>query len=128
MNNIVKTLGALAIAGTVAAGGAAFTAGGLDSTVAADQFIGGQVTQTVTGATLESVAYLRAVVPNKVSEVDLVFAGDVTGKTVTLNFDQASNFTCTVVDGTHATCNTVTASNGGVATSFEQINVAVSNG
>ena len=60
MNTIVKTLGALVIAGTVAAGGSAFTAGGLTNDADPSQFIGGTVAQTVDGATLDAVAYALA--------------------------------------------------------------------
>jgi hypothetical protein len=49
--------GALVLAGLVAAGGAAFTDTGVTDQAGAAQFVGGTVTQSVTGATLANIAY-----------------------------------------------------------------------
>jgi hypothetical protein len=72
-----KILGAVAVAGLVATGGSAFTAGGL--TLAAEKqtaFIGGTVSQTVTGASLESIVYgYFSVADAKISSVTLTFIG-----------------------------------------------------
>jgi hypothetical protein len=57
MKTPTKIITALALAGIAVAGGAAFTAGGLTDTAAGTQFIGGQATQTVNGATLKSISY-----------------------------------------------------------------------
>ncbi len=49
-----KIITALALAGLAVAGGAAFTATGVDKPCRQSQFIGGTVAQSVTGATLTS--------------------------------------------------------------------------
>ena len=59
MRKSSKIISAAAIAVLAAAGGTAFTATGLDITgqAASAQFIGGTVTQGVTGATLKDILY-----------------------------------------------------------------------
>jgi hypothetical protein len=112
MNTIVKTLGALVIAGTVAAGGSAFTAGGLGNTVPT-AFIGGSVTQTVSGASLDGVKYTPAALnPNQISTVDLTFNNSVVGQDVVVSFDAGGEASCTVaVDGLSASCGSLTQAN-----------------
>jgi hypothetical protein len=71
MRNSIKFLGALAVAGLVAAGGSAFTGAGLTSSAPADQFIGGSVSQTVSGAILTSTKY--SLTGNNITGIDLTF-------------------------------------------------------
>src|SRR6478752_5217202 len=49
--------GALALASLAAFGGSAFTGSGVTLAAPASQFIGGTVSQSVTGATLQSIVY-----------------------------------------------------------------------
>jgi hypothetical protein len=49
--------GALALASLAAFGGSAFTGSGVTMVAPTSQFIGGTVSQSVTGATLQSIAY-----------------------------------------------------------------------
>lgn len=58
MKSFTKILAAVAVAGTVAVGGSAFTAAGMTISPAAESvFVGGSVTQTVEGANLDSIVY-----------------------------------------------------------------------
>jgi hypothetical protein len=121
MNAIIKTLGAFAIAGTVAAGGSAFTGGGLTMTADATQFVGGTVSQTISGATLTDVNYtLNTSNPAKttVGAVVLSFAAltPVTGQDVdvVLTNDAGTplveNISCAISGaGLIATCTSITA-------------------
>ncbi len=75
MRKSVKIAIATAFAGLVAAGGVAFTATGINNT-APDQFVGGTVHQSVTGADLTNIAYVYADESNTaVESVTLTFAG-----------------------------------------------------
>ena len=120
MKNITKIAGAIAMAGVVAAGSSAFTAGGLAKANGLNgDFIGGQIRQTVSaGSTLNSIAYGFFDAEADVLEVNsvaLVFAGDeLVGRRVTAYLNHAANtetFTCTlplsdgeVVPTTSVTC------------------------
>jgi hypothetical protein len=59
--SMLQLLGGVAVAGAVAAGSTALTGTGLawsgSATGSATQFVGGSVTQTVTGATVSGIAY-----------------------------------------------------------------------
>ena len=79
---ILISLGALAVAGLVATAGSAFTASGLSTSGQApsSQFVGGSVSQTNTGAVLESTKY--TVANNKVTGIDLTFDRAAAGKTL----------------------------------------------
>src|SRR5664279_4520685 len=57
MRTPTKIITALALAGLAVAGGSAFTAAGLGNSDTTDQFIGGTVAQSISGADLVSVAY-----------------------------------------------------------------------
>jgi len=59
MRKSSKLLVAATAAGLIATAGSAFTGTGISTTgtAAADQFVGGQVSQSVTGATLSTIAY-----------------------------------------------------------------------
>jgi len=89
MRKSAKITIGLVFAGLAAAGGAAVTATGLENTSITNQRIGGTVTQTVTGAVLTSVHYNFSDGPGnlKVGSIELVFTGDVVGRTVHINAD-----------------------------------------
>jgi hypothetical protein len=88
MRSALQLLGGVAAAGAVAAGATAFTASGVttSSTAALPQFIGGTVTQAVTGAELSNIAYAFSDATNTIiSSVTLTFlSGSANGKAVTL--------------------------------------------
>jgi hypothetical protein len=91
MRNLIQLAGGVAVAGVVAAGSTAFTAGGgiaFDGTGTGQttQFVGGTVTQTVSGATLDLVDYTWTDTTTKtiLATVVLTFADATSGKTPTL--------------------------------------------
>jgi hypothetical protein len=113
MRKSTKFLGAVAVAGLIAAGGSAFTGTGVTNGAGATQFVGGTVSQSVTGATLSSVTYSFADAPanTAVHSVALVFADENTlAKTPTVTFTggNAVAFTCDVIAATTrlSTCTT----------------------
>ena len=70
--------GAIALTGAVAATGGAFTAGGLVREPDATVFVGGEVSQTIEGATLESIDYDYTDASNSsVNEVTLTFSAEI---------------------------------------------------
>jgi hypothetical protein len=82
-----KLLGAVAVAGLVAAGGTAFTASGVafnGTSATGTQLVGaGSVTQTVDGAVVESVVY--GTTAGEVDTVTVTFTTDLpTGASVSL--------------------------------------------
>lgn len=92
---------AVAVAGVIASG-AAFTATGVTSTAAASQFVGGTVSQTITGATLTDIAYGFTDATNTaVNAVTLTFAADAVGKhvAIALSGNGASSSSCVDVHG-----------------------------
>jgi hypothetical protein len=98
-----KFFAALAVAGVVAAGGSAFTGGGLGPDPAA-QFVGGSVTQTVTGTSVADIAYAVAS-DNTISKVTLTFGDDaVNGKKPALVFDATTAYDCAVVVSRKSDC------------------------
>jgi len=133
MKTIVKALGALAIAGTVAVGGSAFTGTGLANSAGATQFIGGTIDQTVTGATLNGVVYgYSDDTHTAVSSVALTFAAPLSaaqdvsvaltdGAVVPIT---TTDWTCTTTDGTLVT---ITCSAGTNVTNLHSLAVTVDN-
>lgn len=107
---------AVAVAGVVAASGAAFTATGLTNNAGPTQYIGGTVTQAVTGATLSDVAYgFTDATKTSVNLVTLTFSNDVNGKTPTIAFAGSSaSFTCTPISAGSSACTPDSAPAGGV--------------
>jgi hypothetical protein len=91
-----KLLGAVAVAAIVAASGSAFTGTGLSTTAGDSQFVGGQVTQTVTGATLANIKYNTVgAAATAVSTVDLTFAdANADAQTVTVKVNSGSGLAC----------------------------------
>jgi hypothetical protein len=110
MRNSTKLLGAVAVAGVVAATGSAFTGGGLTSSAPQSQFVGGTVGQTVSGAILESTAY--TVVDNVVTNIHLTFDTAADGKALTVTFGGAS-YSCDTVVSTGTDCTGSAANNAG---------------
>ena len=91
MRNLHKLLGAVAVAGIVAAGGSAFTAANtVPNTVA------GYGTSTITGATATSLKYTLNADGTQITAAAMNFDGDLTGKTVKAGFGTAALTTCSV--------------------------------
>lgn len=94
-------VGAVAIGGAAVAMGGAFTAGGLTqaSEVTNDVFIGGQVAQTVEGATLAAIDYTfnNPDDPATITSVALTFDARAVGKTPTITFDEGAPTSCSAV-------------------------------
>jgi hypothetical protein len=116
--NITKRVkiaaGALALAGAVTLTGGAFTASGLTNGDGDEKFVGGTVTQTVTGAaTLDTVTYAYTDVSNLVaSSVQLAFGSITAGSAVSVAADGAASVACTEtveIDGDTYDCNIVDA-------------------
>jgi hypothetical protein len=95
-SNHKKLLGAVAVAGIVAASGSAFTGTGLSTTAGDSQFVGGQVSQTVTGATLANIKYNTVgAAATAVSTVDLTFAdANADAQTVTVKVNSGGALAC----------------------------------
>ena len=109
MHKHAKLLGAVAVAGLVAATGSAFTGTGLTNAAGATQFVGGTVSQAVTGATLSAVAYTFSnTTKTAVTQIDLTFATGANGQAVTVALTGADSdaFTCTVITNDASTCTT----------------------
>ncbi|MDT7550389.1 MAG: hypothetical protein QOE84_2783 [Actinomycetota bacterium] len=108
MNTKHKLFGALAVAGVIAASGSAFTGTGLGNTAPATQFVGGTVSQTVTGATLAGIAYSFADAPANtlVNSIALTFTTTADGRTVAVApaGGTGGTFTCTAVSSNASTC------------------------
>lgn len=116
MRKSVKIATTLGIAGLAFVGSVAFTGTGLSSTAASTQFIGGTISQTVTGATLTDLAYGFTDTTNaSVSSVTLTFADATGGKTPTLSLTGGTpvHFTCGAISGTAPFTSTCTADTGG---------------
>ena len=116
----VKLLGAVAVAGLVAAGGTAFTtstdlATGSSANVSNTRFLGGSVSQTVTvgAGTQVDLTYVRAGTPNqnKLASITLVFADALVNSDVTLDAtygtsaNDQSAVACTSSDQITYVCN-----------------------
>jgi hypothetical protein len=114
MHKSNKYVGALAIAGIVAAGGTAFTA---SNTMAASQVVGYGST-SISGATVSSLTYNLNGSGDNVDSVTLVLAGDTTASTVALGFNGAATTACgagTLDNPTTPTSTTYTCDNGGAS-------------
>jgi hypothetical protein len=100
--NTKKLIGAVAVAGIVAAGGSAFTGTGVTDAAAGSQFVGGTVSQTITGATLNDIAYgFTNAADTTINAVTLTFEADALGKHVSIALagNGASTSTCVDVHG-----------------------------
>jgi hypothetical protein len=91
MKKLGKALGAVAIAGAIAASGSAFTA---SNTLPSSSVTRGYGAQTITGVTAQSVDYVLDTAAEKISGVDLVLTGDTTAKTIEIAFSGAAPAAC----------------------------------
>jgi hypothetical protein len=100
MRKNFKLLGAVAVAGLVAATGSAFTAG---NTIPAS--VAGYGSSTISGATATVLSYTLSADGTQITASALTFTGNQTGRTVKAGFGTAALTACTV--GAHdATANT----------------------
>ena len=105
-------IGVVAVFGSMAVAGSAFTGTGLTNTAGSTQFVGGTVSQSITGATLAGVEYSFGDAPanTAIRSAVLTFAADSDGKAVAVEFTggNAVVFTCTAVEavGHTSTCTT----------------------
>jgi hypothetical protein len=123
MSKTRKLLGATALAGVFAAGGAAFTAG---NSLPAPDATRGYGSQTISGVTAESVAYNTNVAEDTITSVALVLTGDTTTKTIQIAFNDAAPATCSdlgTFDGVedHTTYSCTTNQSVATATKFALI-------
>lgn len=131
MTKNIKLLGAIAVAGVVAATGSAFTGTGLSTTGSAGsaQYVGGTVDQSVTGGTLSSVAYGFVDTTNTaVNEVTLTFADTNTaGKTpsITLAGGTPISFLCEQIVETTGTTSICSPADGASQSGVTSIAVTV---
>jgi hypothetical protein len=110
--SMLQLLGGVAAAGVVAAGATAFTASGVTSTVtSAGSFMGGFVTQSVTGTVVDTVTYGYAdgAAKTQVHTIALHFADtNSVGAAVTLSTTGSGaaqpTWTCGAVSGQASTC------------------------
>jgi hypothetical protein len=123
MKKLGKAIGALAIAGAIAAGGSAFTAA---NTLPRTTSVHGYGQETITGVTATTVTYVLNAAKDTVTEVDLVLSGDTTGDTIKIGFNGAAPAACsgagdnTAVTSTSYACTGLTQAVG-TWTSFELI-------
>src|SRR5688500_16355815 len=107
MRKSAKIITALSVAGLAVAAGSAFTGTGVATAgqAASGQFVGGTVSQSVTGATLNSIVYgFTDGTKTAVDKVTLTFADATGGKTPTIALAGGTEvtFLCTAIDaGTH---------------------------
>ena len=103
MRKSAKLITALSVAGLAVAAGSAFTGAGLTNAAGSAQFVGGQVSQTVTGATLTDLEYgFTDATKTAVNQVTLTFADATGGKTPVLSLagGGTATFSCDPIDGT----------------------------
>lgn len=103
MRTSVKAISALSVAGLALVAGSAFTGAGLSTSgdAAAPQFIGGTVSQAVTGATLTDLVYgFTDGTQTAVNQVTLTFADGADTKVplLTLTGGGAATFACDPID------------------------------
>jgi hypothetical protein len=108
MRKSAKIVTAVAVAGLAFASGSAFTGTGLANSAPATQFIGGTVSQSVTGATLAGVTYAFADTDAKtqVNSITLNFTDTTDGHTVavTPSGGTGGTFACGAVLNNASTC------------------------
>jgi hypothetical protein len=100
MRRSTKLVGALAVAGIVAAGGTAFTNSNTFATGSTAPLTGYGTTH-VSGATINSMAYNLSGPGDNVDTVTLVLAGDTTTSAVSIGFNGGATTSCGT--GTFAT-------------------------
>jgi hypothetical protein len=134
---MLQLLGGVAVAGAVAAGSTAFTANGIQNTISGSTFLGGSVSQSVTGANLTAMSATTSDAPTNrlVTAFDLTFDGNTpAGRTVTLTSDgtisagSPTGFYCeTVQANKHSVCTAGTSlvAPGGSYTDITSVTVSV---
>jgi hypothetical protein len=103
MRTAAKIAGGLAAAALAAVGSSALTGSGVTNNAGSSQFIGGTISQSVTGATLASVDYAFADSSNTaIHTATLTFADAASdGKAVAIAFTgSAATFSCTAIANT----------------------------
>jgi hypothetical protein len=90
MKKLGKALGAVAIVGAVAAGGAAFT----ESNTLPSNNTAGYSSTTVTGVTATTVTYGLNATGDTIQTVNLVLQGDTRPDTIQLAFNGGNSATC----------------------------------
>jgi hypothetical protein len=139
LNNRAKA--AIAAAALVAAAGGAgiaYTSTGITTTgtAAAPQFVGGTITQTVSGATLDEIKYGFADAPanTQVKSVKLTFADATNGLTptillagATVSGDHAGTWLCEAIGNTTAAVSTCNITTGYYVTGLTGIDVTVAS-
>jgi hypothetical protein len=118
MRKSSKVFGAVAVAGLVAAGGAAFTNSNTFASGATAPLTG-YASTSVSGGTINSLKYNLDAAGDNVDSVTLVLANDTTTSAVSIGFNGAATSSCGT--GTYSattTDTTYTCNNGG--TSFVQ--------
>lgn len=137
MNITKKTRLAIGVVGLSAAvglaAGGAFTGTGVTNNAGSTQFIGGTITQTVTGAVMTAVVYgpfTDAPANTQTSTITLTFsAGTADGKAVALAATAAADtgtWTCDNIGAGSSPTHVSICTDSGVATSVNSINIAVS--
>jgi hypothetical protein len=100
-------------AASIALSGLAVTGTGVTNNAGSTQFVGGTVSQGVTGAALSSIAYTFGDAPanTAIHSALLTFGVDADGRTVAMQFTggNAVVFTCTAVEVTNHTSTCTTA-------------------
>jgi hypothetical protein len=115
MRKSAKIITALSVAGLAVAAGSAFTGTGVATTgqASAAQFVGGTVSQSVSGATLTTVEYSfdDAGANTRVDSIALTFSGTANGRTVAVTPTGGSGgtFDCTDTASNASTCTFVPA-------------------
>jgi hypothetical protein len=111
MRKSSKLLVAAAAATLVATGGTAFTGTGISTsgTAASAQFVGGKVSQAVTGATLSEIKYsFHDTTNTQVISIQLTFDAAANGKAVSVTpsggGSGVGSFACSNVTSTISTC------------------------
>jgi len=110
MRNTTKILTGLAVAGLAVAGGSAFTGTGLGTTgqASAGQFVGGSISQGVTGAVLDSIVYgyVDEGTKTAVDTITLTFTTAANGLNVAASTTGGNDgtFSCTDVASLGSVC------------------------
>ena len=109
MRMSLKIVAGLAAAGVVATASSAFTATGLSTTgtAASAQFVGGTISQAVTGASISTIAYgyVNSTTKTHVNSITLTFTATEAGRAVTaVATGGTGTFTCGVTASNSSTC------------------------
>lgn len=130
MRKSAKILTALSVAGLAVAAGSAFTGTGVTNNAGAAQFVGGTVTQSVTGATLTNItySYADAGVNTLANSIALTFSETADGRVVSVapSGGSGGTFTCTAVSSNASTCTFVPATTETGYTNLGSLAVTVS--